>query len=43
MFHFDEFDEDNIAISKAVYEPIITVYKEDLNLMVKLENNIPDS
>jgi len=39
--HFDRFEAQGINISKAVYEPIVTVYKEQGKLMCKLENNVP--
>jgi len=41
--HFDRFDTENNNISKAVLDPIITIYKEDDKLMCKLENNVPDT
>ncbi|MBK21162.1 MAG: beta-N-acetylhexosaminidase [Flavobacteriales bacterium] len=41
LFHFNRFNEQNINISKAVLDPIITVYKSGEKLMCKLENNIP--
>lgn len=40
--HFARFDTARINICKAVYEPIVTVYKENGKVMCKLENNIPD-
>ncbi len=41
LFHFDRFNEQKINISKAVLDPIITVYKSGEKMMCKLENNIP--
>jgi hexosaminidase len=41
--HFTKFENDNINISKAVYDPIIRVYKEDDNLVCELKNSIPGS
>ena len=41
--HFDRFDTENNNISKAVLDPIITIYKEDDKLMCKLENNVSDT
>lgn len=37
--HFDRFDTNNISISKAVLDPIVSIYKEDDKLMCKLDNN----
>lgn len=39
--HFAHFDTLGLNISKAVYEPIVTVYKEGDKVMCKLENNVP--
>jgi hexosaminidase len=39
--HFKRFDAQNLNICKAVYEPIVTVYKEGNKVMCKLENNVP--
>ena len=41
--HFNRFDKENINISKAVYDPIITIYKEGDVVMCKLENHVPDT
>ncbi len=41
--HFDRFADDNTNISKAVFDPIITVYMEEDKLMCKLENSIPNT
>ena len=41
LFHFDRFNEQKINISKAVLDPIITVYKSGEKIMCKLKNNIP--
>jgi len=41
--HFDRFAVDNSNISKAIYDPIITVYMEEDKLMCKLENSIPET
>ena len=41
LVHFNRFDEQKINISKAVLDPIITVYKSGEKIMCKLENNIP--
>jgi len=39
--HFDRFDSQGINVCKAVYEPIVSVYKEGGKVMCKLENNVP--
>ncbi len=39
--HFDRFEAQGINICKAVYEPIVKVYKENGKVMCKLENNVP--
>jgi len=41
--HFNRFDATNTNISKAVFDPKITMYKEDGKLMCKLENSIPNT
>ena len=41
--HFNRFDLSKTNISKAVFEPSITVYLEGDKLMCKLENNIHNS
>lgn len=41
--HFKRFEAQGINISTAVYEPIVTVYKEKGKLMCKLENNVPNT
>ena len=41
--HFDRFDAANTNISKAVFDPIITVYLENEKLMCKLENSVPNT
>ncbi len=41
--HFSRFDAENTNISKAVLDPIVTVYKDGDKLMCKLENSIPDT
>jgi len=41
--HFSRFDAENTNISKAVFDPKITVYIEDEKLMCKLENSIPNT
>ncbi len=43
LAHFDRFDLNGSNISKAVLDPIISVYKEDDKLMCKLENNVPNT
>jgi len=35
------FDMENINISRAVFEPIVNVYKENGNLMCALKNSVP--
>lgn len=40
---FNRFDAENLNISKAVYDPIVSVYKKDGVMMCKLENSIPDT
>lgn len=37
--HFSRFEATNTNISKAVLDPIVSVYKENDKLMCKLENN----
>ena len=37
------FDKEGDNISKAVFDPIITIYKNGDVVMCKLENNIPDT
>lgn len=39
--HFKRFDAQGLNICKAVYEPIVTVYKENGKIMCKLENSVP--
>ena len=39
--HFDRFDASHTNISKAVYDPVVRVYKEDGVLMCELKNSIP--
>ncbi|MFT6717305.1 MAG: hexosaminidase, partial [Saprospiraceae bacterium] len=39
--HFDRFETQGVNVCKAVYEPIVSMYKEDGKLMCKLENNVP--
>jgi len=41
--HFDRFDNANTNISKAVYDPIVNVYKENDTLVCELKNFIPNS
>jgi len=41
--HFSRFDAANTNISKAVYDPIVTVYLEEEKLMCELKNSIPGS
>ena len=38
---FNRFDQSNTNISKAVYDPIISVYRDGEKLMCSLENNVP--
>lgn len=38
--HFERFDAQKINVSKAVYEPIVKVYKEEGKLMCKLSNDV---
>ncbi len=40
QYHFKRFEASQTNISKAVYEPIISVYFEDDKLMCSLENNV---
>ncbi|HHB78759.1 MAG TPA: beta-N-acetylhexosaminidase [Saprospiraceae bacterium] len=42
-YHFRLFDQANTNICKAVYEPIIRVYKEDDSLMCALKCAIPNA
>ena len=39
--HFDRFDASYTNISKAVYEPVVRVYKDNDMLMCELKNSIP--
>ena len=41
--HFNKFDTSNINISKAVYDPIITVSIDDNKLICELQNSIPNT
>jgi len=41
--HFTRFDGENTNISKAVFDPKITVYLENEKLMCKLDNSIPNT
>jgi len=41
--HFNRFDASNTNISKAVLDPIVSVYKEDDKMMCTLKNSIPNS
>lgn len=41
--HFTKFENENINISKAVYDPILRVYKEEDHLMCELKNLISGS
>lgn len=41
--HFNRFETAKINISKAVFDPIITVYLENDKLMCKLENSVPNT
>jgi hexosaminidase len=41
--HFSRFDAGNTNISKAVYEPIISLKKVDGKLMCELTNNVPNT
>jgi len=41
--HFNRFDSANTSICKAVYEPIVRIYKKDGKIFCELTNSIPDS
>lgn len=41
--HFTRFDAADENISKAVFDPIVTVYLENDKLICKLENSIPNT
>ena len=41
--HFKKFDAHNTNICKAVYDPIVYVFKKDDKLMCELKNNIPNA
>ncbi|MBO73053.1 MAG: beta-N-acetylhexosaminidase [Flavobacteriales bacterium] len=41
LVHFNRFSKQETNISKAVLDPIVTVYKSGEKLMCRLENNIP--
>ena len=41
--HFSRFDTTKTNISKAVFDPIITVFKDGDKLMCELKNSIPNS
>lgn len=40
--HFIRFDKTKTNICKAIYEPIVKIYKKNGKIMCKLENNVPD-
>ncbi len=40
--HFERFASTHTNICKAVYEPIVNVYKEGEELMCELKNSVPD-
>ena len=39
--HFNDFDKEGVAISKAVYDPIIHTYMEGDKMMLSLSSDIP--
>ena len=41
--HFKRFDVTNYNISKAVLDPIVTVFKDGDKLMCKLTNSVPET
>lgn len=41
--HFSRFEASKTNISKAVFEPVVTIYKEADKLMCRLQNSIPDA
>ncbi len=41
--HFTRFDTSKTNISKAVLDPILTIYKEGEKLLCKLENNVSNT
>lgn len=41
--HFQRFNATNYNISKAVYDPIVTVFKENEKMMCKLTNAVPET
>ena len=41
--HFNCFDKEGVSISKAVFEPIISIYEEDGKIMCELKNSIPNT
>jgi hexosaminidase len=41
--NINRFDKDGDNISKAVFDPIVSVYKNGDDVMCKLENNIPST
>jgi len=41
--HFSRFDASKTNVSKAVYEPILSIYKNADKLMCELKNSIPNS
>ena len=41
--HFDRFDISKTNICKAVYEPIVSIYKKDDKTYVKLSNHVPNT
>jgi len=41
--HFSRFDESKTNISKAIFDPIVTVYMEDEKLICELNNSVPNT
>ncbi|HMP32008.1 MAG TPA: hypothetical protein PKD85_20555 [Saprospiraceae bacterium] len=41
--HFDRFDQQGVTISKAIYDPIITVTKKDGQLFLTLRSVVADT
>ena len=41
--HFSRFESSNINISKAVFDPIIKVFKDEDKLMCELKNSVPNT
>jgi len=43
IHHFSRFDNENLNVSKAVYDPIIRMAKKNGKLMCELKNSVPNT